>query len=626
MFYFLLIHIIIYLQIFSNSNKDEYYLDTPLNFLCNYNNELSLFNSFYNKTKNKNFHINNDIELNYKIRNYAYQKEGTSADINQLYANKSSYYDNNTKFIEYNNQFRYGNKPNDRFLGIVFDKDPWIFANETLIYFYGPDTELENNLYCSFTYPFRGFTRAIIKDNMMNVVNKKSYDQLISCSLPSNIKLNDNHKHIVFDLLHNDNKLLSNIKMKRLHELDRRQFNVTMFTMVDDLESSLLYEWLIYHIMIGVEHFYIFDNSKKENNIFNSQLKLFIDANIITLIFFPFSPTNYTPNHSKKMHWSEVQVSELNIAMKTFGNTSLWMSTSDEDEFFFPIIDFPQNFHPLIDKSGVRHGLSYIHSLLDSLMHLNGGPYFPLPALMFDTIERGCYQSNLNPNLATIINCNSNGMHFPEMIYGHGKMWIRPFLVEFLFSPHRINDYYVGWTNWLHHGVFYHFDNYKYGDLISYSRKYDDIFSNFILNGLDKIILNETINNISISPLSALKSKPNISSYLLEITSFDKNGRTCVNFEDEKDSILFHFNPRKFEFTIVMNSRIGLENWLEEKRINLPNIFPLSYTIIIDSFGYHIFQGEFEIYLYHHVIPYTSFKRLTFCEGTKITLIRNSNK
>jgi hypothetical protein len=611
-----IIIIIIYLQIFSNGNRDKYYTDTPLNFLINYNKNHSLFNSFYNKTKTNNFQIRNDIELNYKVRDYSYQKEGTSANINKLYHNVSSYYNTNANFIEYNNRFRYGKKPNDRFLGIVFDKDPWIYPNETLIYFYGPDTELENDLYCSFTFPFHGITKALIKDNMLNVVNKISYDQEISCSLPSNINLSNNHKHIKFDLRHNNIKLLSNIKMVRLHELDRRQFNVTMFTMVDDIESKLLYEWLIYHIIIGVEHFFIYDNSKKDKNILNSQLKLFIDANIITLIFYPFSPTNYTPIQiGKKMHWSEVQVSELNLAIKTFGNTSLWMSTSDEDEFFFPSKDFRQNFHPLVDINNERRGLSYIHNILTTLMHHNGGPYFPLPGLMFDTVERGCYNSNLNLNLATIINCNSNGLHIQELKYGHGKMWLRPRFVDFLFSPHRINDYYIGWEDWVSDGGFYHFDNYKYGDIIEFYRKYDDSFSQFVLNGLDKIKLNDTMPIFS---FSLLESKSNIS-YLVEITSFDKHGVTCVNWEDDKDSILFHFNPRKNNNEIVMNTRIGLENWQSEKRIDLPHHLPLNLSIIIDSNGYHIFEGESQLYLYPHVIPYKSFNQITTCKGTKIS-------
>jgi hypothetical protein len=47
-------------------------------------------------------------------------------------------------------------------------------------------------------------------------------------------------------------------------------------------------EYLMYHILIGVEHFYLYDNSKRPLDVSRSMLRPFVDANIVSLHFWPF--------------------------------------------------------------------------------------------------------------------------------------------------------------------------------------------------------------------------------------------------------------------------------------------------------------------------------------------------
>ena len=122
------------------------------------------------------------------------------------------------------------------------------------------------------------------------------------------------------------NLLLSNIRVPRLHYLDRRYFNITVTSMVDKIDSRNLIEWLVYHILLGVEHFYLFDNRKvyiqrnrtnqphdvERNLVMNSLLRPFLDANLVTLVYFPFVPLG---DSTWQDPWNTVQKSYFNVVL-----------------------------------------------------------------------------------------------------------------------------------------------------------------------------------------------------------------------------------------------------------------------------------------------------------------------
>lgn len=131
--------------------------------------------------------------------------------------------------------------------------------------------------------------------------------------------------YVVLNISDRDGKLLlSNIRVPRLHYLDRRHFNVTVTSMVDKIDSRYLIEWLIYHILLGVEHFYLFDNRKlyiqrnitsrphdlERNLVMNSLLRPFLDANLVTLVYFPFVPVG---GSTWQEPWNTIQKSYFNV-------------------------------------------------------------------------------------------------------------------------------------------------------------------------------------------------------------------------------------------------------------------------------------------------------------------------
>ena len=87
-------------------------------------------------------------------------------------------------------------------------------------------------------------------------------------------------------------------------------------------EGPYLKEWLEYHIMLGVEHFYLYQNNSSDNYI--QVIKPYIKQGIVTLIDWPEYPGQY----SAYLDWYQ-----------KYRNETRWVSFIDADEFLCPIHD-----------------------------------------------------------------------------------------------------------------------------------------------------------------------------------------------------------------------------------------------------------------------------------------------
>ena len=84
-------------------------------------------------------------------------------------------------------------------------------------------------------------------------------------------------------------------------------------------EGHYLKEWLDYHLMAGVDHFYIYDNDSTDNQA--EVAKPYVEAGLVT----------YIPIHGKP-----VQYVAYNDAVKRFKYHCRYMAFIDADEFIFP--------------------------------------------------------------------------------------------------------------------------------------------------------------------------------------------------------------------------------------------------------------------------------------------------
>ena len=84
-------------------------------------------------------------------------------------------------------------------------------------------------------------------------------------------------------------------------------------------EAPYVKEWIDYHLLAGVEHFYIYDNDSPDDLM--DMLAPYIEKNIVTYIFYPGKARQYEC---------------YNEAMKNFKFFSRYLAFIDGDEFIFP--------------------------------------------------------------------------------------------------------------------------------------------------------------------------------------------------------------------------------------------------------------------------------------------------
>ena len=84
-------------------------------------------------------------------------------------------------------------------------------------------------------------------------------------------------------------------------------------------EAPYLYEWIVYHLLIGVDHFYLYNHLSKDN--YMSVLEPFIEKDIVTL-------------HHHKVE-SAPKLKKYKHCIENYKNESRWIAFIDLDEFIF---------------------------------------------------------------------------------------------------------------------------------------------------------------------------------------------------------------------------------------------------------------------------------------------------
>jgi len=93
-------------------------------------------------------------------------------------------------------------------------------------------------------------------------------------------------------------------------------------------EAPFLKEWIEFHLLQGVKHFYMYNNNSEDN--FKEVLKPYIDKNIVTLIDWL-----YTFEDLDHDRWIQIQTGSYMDCIKKYGDQFEWMAAIDADEFLF---------------------------------------------------------------------------------------------------------------------------------------------------------------------------------------------------------------------------------------------------------------------------------------------------
>jgi hypothetical protein len=141
----------------------------------------------------------------------------------------------------------------------------------------------------------------------------------------------------------------------------KKQVDVAI-AMVFQNEAQWLKEWIEYHRLMGVKHFYLYNNLS--NDTYLEVLQPYIEKGIVELFDFPEHEFNTA---SKPLS----QIETYNHAIRLAKNKAKWLAIIDSDEFICPVkcdtlIETLKNYE---DASGIAlfwqvYGTSRIKKLL----------------------------------------------------------------------------------------------------------------------------------------------------------------------------------------------------------------------------------------------------------------------
>ena len=143
-------------------------------------------------------------------------------------------------------------------------------------------------------------------------------------------------------------------------------------------EERYLKEWIEYHLLAGVDHFYLYNNGSTDR--FSGVLRPYIRAGIVTFVQWP---DNLGPlNENNMFMWSlSTLVSAYENALKFKAlNKTQWMVFLDVDEFLVPS---EKNLKNLLEKYEKFPGITISAKSFDASSTLS----VPGRRLMIETVE-----------------------------------------------------------------------------------------------------------------------------------------------------------------------------------------------------------------------------------------------
>ena len=141
---------------------------------------------------------------------------------------------------------------------------------------------------------------------------------------------------------------------KIVNETSKCKYNISIVAIVKD-EAEYIEEWLQFHIFMGIEHFYIYDNNSSDDTA--KILKEYEKRGLVTYIFWP-GICQQIPAYSN--------------AINSFKNDSIYIAFIDVDEFLFSptgnkIFDeldqiwnqYKESYNPLFEKKPAAIGVNW---------------------------------------------------------------------------------------------------------------------------------------------------------------------------------------------------------------------------------------------------------------------------
>lgn len=156
------------------------------------------------------------------------------------------------------------------------------------------------------------------------------------------------------------------------NEIKKPQYFLSICAFFQD-EAAYLKEWIEYHRLVGVQHFYLFNNNSSDN--YQEVLQPYLKNGIVELSDWPGSAANG--------NWTPDQNRAYEYCIKNVANITEWLAIIDVDEFIVPV-DQPDITSYLAQyKNMPKVGLIKINMQLYGTSHL---PSLPKDKLMIESL------------------------------------------------------------------------------------------------------------------------------------------------------------------------------------------------------------------------------------------------
>lgn len=93
-------------------------------------------------------------------------------------------------------------------------------------------------------------------------------------------------------------------------------------------EAPYLKEWIEFHRLVGVKHFYLYNNLSTDR--YKAVLNPYIKSGVVELIEWPYLSSNVS-------EWNRIQTDAYRDAIKRSRGNAKWLAILDTDEFLFPV-------------------------------------------------------------------------------------------------------------------------------------------------------------------------------------------------------------------------------------------------------------------------------------------------
>lgn len=180
-------------------------------------------------------------------------------------------------------------------------------------------------------------------------------------------------------------------------------------------ENAYIVEWIDYHIKVGVDHFYLYDNN--DDNSLKVLLKSYIKKGIVDL-------KNWPNRWPEKNFITGCQTYAYRHALERAKGKAEWLAIMDSDEYIVPMQG--KSIVDILRKSYANSSVIYINWLMFGTNHV--------------TLQPG------DSMLKQLIRCSANSNDYNKF----GKTICRPEYVKKVVNVHEVRSdfpYYDGSGN-----------------------------------------------------------------------------------------------------------------------------------------------------------------------------------